>query len=73
MDDVDSVGLESKRCEEKTLGSLASEELEEVGIKLGKSTGGDRNLVFASEEGLLHDRVSGPLLTGIIISENRKL
>ena len=56
----------------RTLGPLASEELGEGELKLGKDTGEDGNLVSFGE-GLRCGSVSGPLLTAGVISESRKL
>lgn len=67
VDNVTGVGSEAGGSDMRTVGSRASEELEEGKMKLGKETGEKRNLVSSLEKKLLHDSVPGPLLTGAVI------
>lgn len=66
VDNVTGVGSEAGGSD-MTGGSCTSEELEEGKMKLGKETGGKRNLVSSLEKKALHDGVPGPLLTGAVI------
>lgn len=67
VDNVTGVSSEAGGSDMRTVGSRASEELEEGKMKLGKETGEKRNLVSSLEKKLLHDSVPGPLLTGAVI------